>query len=312
MRPVLKTNDPVLLSFAQSLLGEAEIESVVFDENASVMDGSLGILPRRLMVADDDFERGKVVVRDGLARQQAPVEITVDKFLGGRLTLRQLARGFRAGLDGVMLAAAVPARAGDEVLELGSGAGTASLCLAARVPSVRVVGAEIESTLVTLSNGNATDNGLGDRVVFVTVDVLDLPADMKRDYAHVLCNPPYHGANGETSPDALKAGATQDDGHLAAWLTVGVKRTAPGGTFTCILRADRLGEALAALPPLGVSVFPLWPHQGEAAKRVILQVKKGSRAPLATLHGLVLHTADGGYTKEADAILRGESALQLG
>ena len=63
MRPLLKTNDLVLLSFAKSLLGEAQIEWVVFDENASVMDGSLGIMPRRLMVADDDFARADLLLR---------------------------------------------------------------------------------------------------------------------------------------------------------------------------------------------------------------------------------------------------------
>ena len=311
MQAVLKTNDPVLLSFAQSLLADAEIESVVFDENASVMDGSLGILPRRLMVADEDHDRGKSVLKEGLARRASAPQITQDKFLDGRLTVRQFAGGFRAGLDAVMLAAAVPATGGDEVLELGSGAGTASLCLAARVPGVRVVGAEIESALVTLANGNATANGLGERVVFVTVDALGLPADMKRDYDHVLCNPPFHAQDGERSPDESKAGATHDGGELGEWLTVGVKRTAPGGTFTCILRADRMGEALSLLPPTGVSVFPLNPRAGVAAKRVILQVKKASRAPLAMLAGLVLHGADGAYTAAADAVLRGEAALPI-
>jgi len=311
MRPVLKTNDPVLLSFARSLLSDAGIENVVFDENASIMDGSLGIVPRRLMVADDDLERGQAVVREGLARRAAPPEITTDRFLGGRITVRQYADGFRAGLDAVMLAAAVPAKAGDEILELGSGAGTASLCLAARVAGAVITGAEIESDLVGLSNGNATANGFGDRVVFVPVDALDLPVDMRRDYDHVMCNPPYHGSDGERSPDAMKAGATHDDGRLGDWLAAGVKRAAPGGTFTCILRADRLGEALAALPTTGVKVFPLHPHAGEAAKRVIVQVTKASRAPLAMLAGLVLHEADGSYTAQADAILRGEAGIAL-
>jgi len=314
MRPVLKTNDPVLLSFARSLLADAEIESVVFDENASVMDGSLGILPRRLMVADDDFEQAKGILAEGVARvegaRQAPVEITEDRFLGGKVVVRQRKDGFRAGLDAVMLAAAVPARRGDEVLELGSGAGTAGLCLAVRVAGVRLVGAEIESELVTLANQNASTNGIGERVVFVTVDVLELPTDMRRDYDHVMCNPPFH-AGGRVSPDEMRAGALHDAGELAEWLTVGVKRTKSGGTFTAILRSDRMGEALAALPATGVSVYPLHPHVGEAAKRVIVQVRKASRAPLQMLHGLVLHEAGGAYTAEADAVLRGEKGLTL-
>ncbi|HEX4365892.1 MAG TPA: methyltransferase, partial [Rhodopila sp.] len=137
------------------------------------------------------------------------------------------------------------------------------------------------------------------------------PADMKRDYSHVMCNPPFH-AGGEVSPDEMRAGALHDEaGELQAWLTVGVKRTAPGGTFTAILRSDRLGEALAALPATAVSVYPLHPHAGEAAKRVIVQVKKASRAPFQMLHGLVLHGADGAYTAEADAVLRGEKGLAL-
>ena len=66
MKDVLKTNNPVLLSYAQSLLTDAGIRSVVFDSHASVMDGSLGILPRRLMVADDDVRRAEALLRDGL------------------------------------------------------------------------------------------------------------------------------------------------------------------------------------------------------------------------------------------------------
>lgn len=311
MRPILKTNDPVLLSFARSLLADAGIESVVFDENASVMDGSLGILPRRLMVADEDAARGEAVVRTGLARSRTPEETTADRFLNGRITVRQFVNGFRAGLDAVMLAAAVPARAGDEILELGSGAGTASLCLAARVAGTTLVGAEIDSGLVGLSNANATANGFGDRAVFVPVDALDLPADMRRDYDHVMCNPPYHGSDGMRPADAGRAEALHDDGRLGDWLKAGVKRAAPGGTFTAILRADRLGEALAVLPATGVKVFPLHPRAGEAAKRLIVQATKASRAPLAMLHGLVLHQADGSYTAEANAVLRGGQGIAL-
>ncbi len=73
MKDVLKTNNQVLLSFAQSLLTDAGIESFIFDSHASIMDGSLGILPRRLMVADEDKERAASILREGLAA--APPEL---------------------------------------------------------------------------------------------------------------------------------------------------------------------------------------------------------------------------------------------
>ncbi len=66
MRAVLKTNDPVRLSFAQVLLVDAGIHAVVFDGEMSAMDGSVGILPRRLMVSDDDFGRAMAVLQEGL------------------------------------------------------------------------------------------------------------------------------------------------------------------------------------------------------------------------------------------------------
>ena len=72
MRDVLKTNNAVLLNFAQVLLADSGIEAVVFDGHMSVMDGSLGILPRRLMVADDDFSRAERLLQDGLPDDAPP------------------------------------------------------------------------------------------------------------------------------------------------------------------------------------------------------------------------------------------------
>ncbi|MGA7712544.1 MAG: methyltransferase [Rhizomicrobium sp.] len=235
--------------------------------------------------------------------------VTDDKFLGGRVLVRQSTHGFRAGLDAVMLAAAVPARSGENVLELGSGAGTASLCLAGRVHGLKVVGMEIDAALADLANGNARANAMDGLVSFVVANALDPPPALRRPVHHVLCNPPFHGENGQVSPDAARARALQDGGELVQWLVAGVKRSAPKGTFTAILRADRLGEALAGLPERGVTVFPLWPRADAPAKRVIIQIRKDARAPLAILPGLVLHDAGGAYTAEADAILRGGKAI---
>ena len=67
MRDVLKTNDAVLLNFAEALLADAGIPAVVFDAHMSIMDGSLGVLPRRLMVSEEDYVRAKEVLADALS-----------------------------------------------------------------------------------------------------------------------------------------------------------------------------------------------------------------------------------------------------
>lgn len=229
-------------------------------------------------------------------------------FLDGRVRVTQPQTGFRAGLDAVMLAAAIPATGGQTALELGSGAGTASLCLAARVPGLTVTGAEIDDSLVALAQANAAPNA--SNVGFVTADVFALPAELKRDFDHVFCNPPFHG-EGQASPDAARATALMDKGKLSNWLKLGLQRTVSGGFFTAILRADRLNEALAALPERGVCALPLWPRAGEAPKRVIVQARKGSGAPFALLPGLVLHQENGAWTNESEAVLRRGEALAL-
>ena len=62
MVELLRTNDPVRLSWVMALLADAEIESVVFDIHASIADGSIGALPRRLMVVADDLSRARYVL----------------------------------------------------------------------------------------------------------------------------------------------------------------------------------------------------------------------------------------------------------
>ena len=233
--------------------------------------------------------------------------MSAERFLGGRVAVRQSATGFRAGLDAVMLAAAVPAAPGDEALELGAGAGTASLCLAERVMNCKVIGIEIDPDLTQLARANAQTNHAS--AEFICADIFDLPQALKRDFDHVFCNPPFH--EGEPSPDAARDRALRDVGQLADWIETGLKRTISDGTFTLIIRADRLGEALAALPERGTTIFPLWPRQGETAKRVIVQARKGSRAAPVLLPGLVLHRADGAYTPEADTVLRDAKGLKL-
>ena len=116
MREIVRTNDAVLVSAIEALLDGADIQHVVLDQNMSVLEGSLGILPRRVLVADDDVGAGAPAAEDaGLGHElrpdgrlaERPATITEDAVLGGRLRLRQPRRGHRVGHDAILLAAAV-------------------------------------------------------------------------------------------------------------------------------------------------------------------------------------------------------------
>ena len=67
MKELLRTNDVVLLSFASALLRDAAIEPAVLDTHTSILEGSIGAIPRRLMVADDDYARARALLDDALA-----------------------------------------------------------------------------------------------------------------------------------------------------------------------------------------------------------------------------------------------------
>jgi len=64
MRELLRTNDPVLISWLQALLADAGIEAVVLDHHTSVVEGSIGAIPRRVMVLDEDHAAARRIVLD--------------------------------------------------------------------------------------------------------------------------------------------------------------------------------------------------------------------------------------------------------
>lgn len=64
MQPLIRSNDPVELSFAQSLLADAGIGHVLLDQHTSVLEGSIGAIPRRLCVADDDLDAARALLRE--------------------------------------------------------------------------------------------------------------------------------------------------------------------------------------------------------------------------------------------------------
>ncbi len=242
--------------------------------------------------------------------------LTDDRLLDGRVYLRQPANGFRAAIDPVLLAAAVSANAGDSVLDVGSGAGAAALCLAVRVEGAMVTGIEVDRTLVRLAGDNAEASGVASRARFYLGDLAAPPIRLSpASFDHVMANPPFAPEGSGRSPvDPARARAmVEGEVRLVGWLDFCLKMVKSGGTVTVIQRADRLAEVLARFSGRlgGLVVLPLWPGAGKPAKRVLVAGRKGSAAPLTLLPGLVLHRPDGGYTTEAEEILRRGAALPI-
>lgn len=238
-----------------------------------------------------------------------------DAFLGGRLRLWQPLRGYRAATDPVLLAAACPAASGQSVLDLGCGAGTAALCLGARVPGVILTGLEVQADYADLARRNAARNGMSMDVV--EGDLSAMPAALRIGFDHVIANPPFYGRAGTPSPIPGRAVALRADLPLEAWVEAATKRLHPGGWLTLICGTDGLPAVVGALTPrLGSGVvLPLVARQGQAALRVILRARKGGKAPFRLLSPLVIHQGDAhdgdrnSYTAQANAILRDGQAL---
>jgi len=219
---------------------------------------------------------------------------TVDAFLDGRVRLTQPRKGYRAGVDPVLLAAAVDARGGQSVLELGCGVGAALYCLNARVPGLSLTGIERQRDYVDLARTNAQQNGAEARIV--ACDLTALPAEIRQErFDHVIANPPYfHRARGTASPLPAREEAMGEETPLETWVAVAARRLAPKGYLTMIQNAARLPELLAAVSArLGsVAVRPVSPRCGRAAGLVLLQARKGGRAEFRMLAPLIMHDGD--------------------
>jgi len=244
-----------------------------------------------------------------------PAGVTHDAFLGGRLTLAQPAKGFRAGLDSVLLGAAVSGEG--PLLDLGAGVGTAALVAFAHHSELAATLVESDPEMAALAAANVAANGFSARANVLTLDLtatgrVRAAAGLAADhFAAVIANPPFF----ETGTRAATRGAAAR--HMAAealdlWVKTAATHAAPGSEIVFIHVAERLPALLAAFESRfgAITVLPLAPRDGEPAHRVLVRGIKGSRAPLTLLASRPLHPPAGrSFRSEFEAIFRGDDRL---
>ncbi|MGD9981040.1 MAG: tRNA1(Val) (adenine(37)-N6)-methyltransferase [Hyphomonadaceae bacterium] len=243
----------------------------------------------------------------------ADLETTEDTILDSRLRIRQPARGYRVNVDTLLLAAAVEARDGARLMEAGCGVGAALLSVAIRNENVMLVGVERDQNIAAISRENVAANAMTHRIEIVTGDALDRALHLG-SFDGVFVNPPFDREGEGRAPAESRRYAHIGEAPLDMWIAVLADRLSGGAALTMIHRAAKLPELLAALDGRlgGPDVIPIRPRAGEAAGRVLIRARKGSRAPFRLCPDLVLHDASAAqYTPETEAILRGQAAISF-
>lgn len=235
----------------------------------------------------------------------APDPVTITTLLGGKVQLVQPKDGYRAAIDPVLLAAAVPSAGWRIGLDVGAGTGAAMLCLLARCQDRHIIGLEVQEDHARLARQSIALNQWQAQAHIVMGDIRLRPSLTSNAFDQVLSNPPFHGP-GTRPPHGGRAVAHMEEIPLEHWIGFCLRMLKPRGGLTVIHRADRLDELLSVLQGKAgaIEVIPLWPKRATPARRVIVRARKGMRTPMVLHPGLILHNSDGSFTDATEAILR--------
>lgn len=234
---------------------------------------------------------------------------TVDNFLGGRIRLKQPLSGYRATSDSVLLAAAVCAKPGETLLDVGMANGIVSLCIATRIKNLTLTGVEIQPVLSSLACENAVLNRFSLKAV--CQNIVQKPDQLHgQQFHHVFTNPPFYTEAHHRRNQQQKI-AYNEQVPLDMWIRYCLKHVRPKGTFTMIHRMEALPDILAVLNNrLGaLEVIPIQSKANKPSQRMIIRGTLGSKKPFELKAPFIIYDLSGKYTKQAEDVLRGAQAI---
>ncbi|MEQ8451341.1 MAG: methyltransferase [Nitratireductor sp.] len=252
-----------------------------------------------------------------------PAPFTIDAFHRGRFFVVQPAcSGHRAGMDAMMLAAAVPAGFAGRLADLGAGAGAAGLAVLSRCGSAQAVLVEREPDMAAFAEKSlalAQNAALAARAQVLVADVT-LSGEARQaaglkdnSFDFAIMNPPFNRDRDRATPHALKRAAhVMQDDTIERWLRTAAAIVRPRGGLGLIARPDSISAILTALEGRfgAAEIRPIHPRADAMAIRVVVRAVRGARKMPAIAPPLFLHeTGSGGFSAQADAINNGKGAL---
>jgi tRNA1(Val) A37 N6-methylase TrmN6 len=248
---------------------------------------------------------------------------TLDAFHRGDFWLVQpKGAGHRAGVDAMMLAAAVPSTFAGRLADFGAGAGAAGLAVASRCPEASVTlveNAPEMADFASLTLEHERNTHLRSRASVLVADVTLTGRARERagladgGFDYVIMNPPFNAARDRPTPDALKQKAhVMEDGLFESWIRSAAAVTRPRGGLAVIARPVSLAPILAALAGRfgSAEILPVHARADTPAIRIVVRAKRASRGALTLRPPLILHDGPGdGFSARADAINNGKAAL---
>ena len=218
-------------------------------------------------------------------------ELSNDAFLGGKLRLLQPKRGFRSGIDSVLLAASITASPGDKVLDIGTGVGTVLFCVMKRIKPLIAFGIELQEEYYSLAQKNAVSNKL--KAKMLLGDFQSVENELGNcAFDQIFFNPPYYLENSykRSGNQALELANIEKPGSLESMLRFSLKRCKPYGFITLIHRPARLGQILSVLEKGSgdIKILPILSAGRDSTFRIIVRARKSAKGETKLLDTLNL------------------------
>ena len=232
--------------------------------------------------------------------------------LGGGLFVYQPLRGFRFGIDAVLLSHFPRPRKRENVLDLCTGSGVIPILMSRLAEDARYAGLEIDPEAAKRAERSVRDNGLAERITIYTGDAKEASRLLARDsFTLVTCNPPYMPAGSGIVDPSDPAAAARHELSVTAEdiIREAAKLLKNTGRLCMVHRPFRLAELLGTMQSYGLAPKRLrmvHPHAGGDANLILIEAVKGGKAYMTVEPPLIVYDAAGQYTEEIRSIYGGE------